>query len=165
MKSLLLVFVFIIVHIPFNAQIISHETLVSAGETYSNSYAQISWTLGGIQSTTYNNGDVIITQGFMQSDLSVTTISKHIEDNNYSVKVYPNPVKDNLNIKFDPNNKEDLLIYLYNITGKQILTKTLKNNNKIETINFKKLNNGIYFLKTLSSDGKYSETFKIVFQN
>ena len=168
MKSLFLAFIIVTVHINLNAQILSPETMVSAGSTDSTEYAQINWTLGGwYHAKTLDEGEtVIITQGFIQPILSLATVNKYVDkDNNLSVKVFPNPVKQNLNIKFDSKNNEDLIIQLYNISGKQILTKILKNKNKTETINFEKYNNGVYFLKTISSDGKYIENFKIIFQN
>jgi len=164
MKNVVVLLFFIINTVFSIAQTVTPEEVVSAGASFSNSYAQITWTMGGMQSATFNNGHTIITEGFIQPILSIETLTKNVEDNSYSVNVYPNPVKNNLNIKFNIDKKEDLLIYLYDLNGKQILTKTLNNKNT-EKINFEKYNNGIYFLKTISSDGKYSETFKIVFQN
>ncbi|MBN1252542.1 MAG: T9SS type A sorting domain-containing protein [Bacteroidales bacterium] len=165
MKRLVIAFAYIFVYLTIKAQIISPEAMVSSGASYNNSYAQISFTLGELQSATYKNDNIILTQGFMQSDFSISTLSKFENSKNFTVKVFPNPVKDNLNIKFESNNNEKLIIQLYDISGKQILTKTLKEINKIETINFEKYNNGIYILKTISSTNNYFETFKIIFQN
>jgi len=164
MKSLVILLFFIINSVLSIAQTVTPEEIVSAGASFSTTYAQMSWTMGGGQSATYSDGNIIITEGFIQPILLIETLTKKIDDNNYSVKVYPNPVRSNLNIKFNIDKKEKLLIYLYDLNGKQILTKTLKNNNT-EKIGFEKYNNGIYFLKTISSDGKYSENFKIIFQN
>ncbi len=164
MKKLVVLLFFIMNCVFSFAQTVTPDEVVSSGESYTTTYAQITWTMGGMQAATYNNGNTIITEGFIQPILLVKTLTKEIEDNDYFVNVYPNPVKHKLNIKFNIDKKEELLIYLYDLNGKQILTKTLKNNNT-EKIDFEKYNNGIYFLKTISSDGKYYENFKIVFQN
>jgi len=57
------------------------------------------------------------------------------------VKLYPNPVKDNLTVK----TEIPLVIQVYNIYGMKI--NTLKFGSGVHYINLKMLNSGLYFLK------------------
>ena len=76
---------------------------------------------------------------------------KNISDNVYE-KIYPNPVKDILNIEIASSHPSKVEMFIYDLSGKIILNKLLgilnpgKNNFKI---NCSSLNNGIYFIKTL----------------
>jgi len=65
-----------------------------------------------------------------------------------NVKIYPNPVKDILYIKYDlMNNNEDAHITVYDVLGKIILKDVISGNNGIKEINTSTLNTGVYFIK------------------
>lgn len=84
------------------------------------------------------SGDVIYT-----SQLAISETSVGINDNN-SVKltIFPNPVKDFLNIKSESKIKN---IKIIDLLGKQIFNKS-GINNKFEKINSNILINGVYFI-------------------
>ena len=67
-----------------------------------------------------------------------------------SIKFYPNPVKNILNIATDQN---DLTYHIYNILGARVLTTNSKN------INVSHLDNGIYIIKSLSKETRYIGRF------
>lgn len=63
-------------------------------------------------------------------------------NNNVSTNLYPNPTNGLLNI----NSVFDIsLITIYDVLGKEILTKNI--NNKIDILNVESLINGVYFIK------------------
>ena len=73
-----------------------------------------------------------------------TEIFNSIEDLN----IYPNPVnKDGFYIRTTSRTK--IAVRLFNILGKEILSKTINNNEKIETQNLK---SGIYILKVIQDN-------------
>ncbi|MFT4599999.1 MAG: hypothetical protein ACI857_000167 [Arenicella sp.] len=74
--------------------------------------------------------------------------------------VYPNPVKDNLNIQFNAN-AENVTIQLLSING-QLIESLVTLNGKIATIDVSDLAAGVYFLK-ISSD-ELSQSVKVVKQ-
>lgn len=80
--------------------------------------------------------------------LAVNDIAK-----NSGVKVYPNPVKDVLNINTD---KKVNSIEIFSLTGQ--LIRKLDNNSK--QVNVSDLKKGVYLLR-VKSEGK-DESFKIV---
>lgn len=74
---------------------------------------------------------------------------------NSNTKIYPNPVKDVLNLS-NANNIQKVSIV--DITGRQVFTKEL--NTKNAQINIAHLNAGVYIVKTLVNNQE--NTFKIV---
>jgi len=69
--------------------------------------------------------------------------------------VFPNPVKEDLNIHFDwPRAKEDLFINIYDINGKLVLSNDYIFNNGLNTIeiNAAKLSAGIYSIEIQGND-------------
>jgi len=76
---------------------------------------------------------------------------------NNAVNVYPNPVKDILNI-----SSKELInnVQVFNVSGQQILTE--KAMNAITKIDLSSLSSGVYFVKTSSANA--SKTIKVIKQ-
>jgi hypothetical protein len=75
--------------------------------------------------------------------------------NNYAVEIYPNPVKNQLNISYDKSIFTDFEIY--NSTGKIILNGKLN-----ERIDISSLSGGIYYIRMIGNKGL--EVFKFLKQ-
>jgi len=73
------------------------------------------------------------------------------------VKVFPNPVKTNLNVEIT-NNTEFISLDLFDVSGKLVLQKRITN--EAISLHMKNLTRGIYFLKVSSSEK--TGTYKIV---
>ena len=108
-----------------------------------------------------NPGEKMVTIGAdvpsVSIDFSVNeTFVTGLEDNlnGASIKVFPNPVEDLVNIQMDLKENIDLDIYVINLLGNVIICKNKKLDQGINTltINIKDLPSGIYFLNF--SDGK-----------
>lgn len=69
---------------------------------------------------------------------------------NNSLIIYPNPVKDMLNIT-TPDFSENMLIEVYDMTGRQVLNEKSVSN----TINVNTLPAGIYIVKTGNNTGRF----------
>ncbi len=78
------------------------------------------------------------------------------------IKIYPNPVKNNLYLYWDIQNTSALNVILSDQQGKQVLAK--QNVHSGESIDLNKFPAGIYFLKILSKDQKVDYTAKIIRQ-
>lgn len=68
--------------------------------------------------------------------------------NDFPIKIYPNPANDFLNIQFA--DEQTSLIKICNSFGKEVITKDLFGNNKLNQIQLKNLTDGIYFWKLMS---------------
>ena len=98
--------------------------------------------------------------GFYFDELKIfklTNSQAGIKDNNFNVfKIYPNPVKDIVNIRTNIN--ESFTINITDINGKKILNRVFFGNDN--QLNINNLDKGIYFI-TLTTN-KFSKTYKIV---
>ena len=67
-------------------------------------------------------------------------------------KIYPNPTDKYLTIEAGPNNNvSDINITLYDLSGKQVYEKRLKNFNSSASIDVSKLSAGVYYLSIRSN--------------
>ncbi|HPD64579.1 MAG TPA: T9SS type A sorting domain-containing protein [Bacteroidia bacterium] len=94
----------------------------------------------------YSNGISLYSKG---------TIVPNSINNNSSVRIdfsmYPNPVKDYLDIRF--TRKGNHSIEIYNILGRRILKKDIYNSDRMR-ISFENLQNGMYVVMYRAENGK-----------
>ena len=92
------------------------------------------------------NGNITLTG-------SVLSTEKNLFGKN--VSVYPNPVKDFLNVKLEKGNYS---LFIYNTIGKQVFKNTVED---METFNISNLSKGIYHLKIvdLETSKNFSKKF------
>ena len=99
------------------AQSISPEVIASAGEHFENGTTQLSWTLGEVVIDTYDNGTNTLTQGFHQTQLTVTSVEETLSE--VRLNMYPNPTSELLNIDLG-NNQTDINLQLFDMSGKLV---------------------------------------------
>lgn len=74
----------------------------------------------------------------------------------YGLSVYPNPVKDVLNINADDFSGE-VSIEIIDINGREVYSQKINNLNGLNTINLSALSSGVYVLKLQGESLNYSE--------
>jgi len=81
----------------------------------------------------------------------------------WGVKVFPNPVKDVLNIQYTLSEKKDIILEIRDITGKKVMEEKLEEltGSSETSVTLSELREGIYFLKFYSADKKYFKIIKI----
>jgi hypothetical protein len=79
-------------------------------------------------------------------------------------QLYPNPVRDLLHIQVQSDKIQSLQLYVFDITGKQLLEKTidLKHGVNDTNIPFTNWGAGMYIIKYRNTAGSYLGSFKIV---
>lgn len=156
-------FLLLCIGIPFTSisQTLSPEVLLSTSGNLSNNYAQISWTLGDVQTRTYKVENITITQGFLQSYLTVTDFVEVGDEAGFEINLFPNPVKDVLNLKLSAKKAAIVNFQLYNLNGELIYSKEISTLEKISSLNFSQYQSGTYLLRASSLSNKYIKTFKI----
>jgi dienelactone hydrolase len=79
-------------------------------------------------------------------------------------QLYPNPVKDVLHVQLQAGKRQDIMIYLYDIAGKQIQSNAATLNEGINesSISFSKTGTGTYILQYKNAAGNVLGTFKVV---
>jgi len=159
MKQLILLLSFVTTLTFVNAQ--NQEVIGSAGDYNTTNDVQVSWTVGEASTETYSNTNNTVTQGFHQTKLTVTQIKeKLVKNNNFSLKVYPNPTVDYVNIEITTESTKELSYELNDNAGKLLLKS--KFNDKFEKIDFGIYQPSIYYLRVYSNDGSFTDTYRII---
>ena len=121
-------------------QVTSPSVVSSSGDSYSNGNVIMDYTLGEIVVETHTNSTTILTQGFHQEILRITTEVVNID---IKTKVYPNPTTSFLIVELEKNVNADILVY--DINGK-IVIKDRLNNEQQKQLDFSFLKQGNYLL-------------------
>lgn len=138
----------------------------NSSNTYTRFATNFSYTSGLIPDSMSliifagNPGNPIPGNIFYVDDLSLIYNPLGINDisEETNLKIYPNPVKDKLNIF--TNNNEETLIKIYNTVGKIILETPINMN--FTTISVSDLSAGLFFYRVLNKNGKILNTGKFI---
>ena len=121
--------------------------------TYSNS----SMVSGSATGNNHNAGSTSTSSNVNPRMTNATTIATLTDDTNESVSdliVYPNPAKENVNVKWNGNATSLIVL---NANGQVINTYDL---NEVTELNLNNLNTGVYFIKI--TDNNNSLTQKLI---
>jgi hypothetical protein len=132
------------------------QIIGSAGNTATSANAQLSWTIGEPIVNTEINTNNILTQGFNQSVLLITSID---EKPNTNITIQPNPTSDFATINIDESDLLNAQYFLFDINGKLILQNKITD--KQTKLSFIELANATYFVE-VSTNSQKSKTFKII---
>jgi hypothetical protein len=141
------------------AQSVEQNVIASAGEHFENGSVQLSWTLGEVMIDTYDNGNNILTQGFHQTELTVTAIEENLAD--IRMSLYPNPTSEYLNIELG-NNEKDINLQLYDMSGRLIHKDVINAYQNKYVLPMHAVATGKYLVQMQSEDGKMKTTHHVV---
>lgn len=110
---------------------------------------------------TYFNPCEGYTSPTMRSNRTKTLDEKDSEEANESISIYPNPMKDELNINIQLEKDEVAEWTLQNIEGQLIQSGSLKNNKNL--IDLSHLRHGVYFIQ-LKVNNQLKKTDKLIVQ-
>jgi hypothetical protein len=150
--------VIVIIFVAFCPGLLAQEVVATAGSTLTNANGSISFTIGESVANTLIKGDKTITQGFHQTNISVSMISE-LKDLDFSISAFPNPAEDNLTLKLSKEDVSGLQYLLFDNTGKKLSQKNLESNET--TIVVSHLSRGLYILKVQSGLNEL-KIFKII---
>jgi len=143
----------------FAAFVLSAQQVVStAGETGTAEDYEVSWTIGEPVIVTSVLETNILTQGFHQTKLVVTSVDDLVKGDP-DVKVYPNPTQSIVVIEFN-GSIENHEFVLFDISGRKLHRGKIGSS---ETrLNFENRATGIYLLRLMSDKNSHIQTFKII---
>lgn len=141
------------------SQSISPEVTASAGDHFTGTNVQLSWTIGELMVETYDNDQIQLTQGFHQPNLIITAIEDL--EIHFQVRVFPNPTAEFINLEWT-EAIDGYVLLLIDTNGKQLLQQKVTNQGRTEVIPFTDYSTGSYFLQLSTPEGKTIKTFKIL---
>lgn len=151
MKTTLTI-ILIIVTKSFYCQNIHRQMISSqSNTTNTNSGLTIKQTVGQLSAIGNYSADVIVQQGFHQSNWETYLL----KPKNILVKTYPNPFIENVNFQFKNLNKNKILIQIFDINGKIVHTRKAIVKNNLYSLNLTNLSRGIYLVKLDSNKLSY----------
>lgn len=150
----------ILIYIVLQFPVLAQQVITSAGDNPKNNTASLQWTLGQIVTGSATDGNTTLIHGFQQSTLIVSSIFES-DDLDYTIKVYPNPVNDYLNIDIDKLESTFLSVSFYDITGKMLLEKGMLIQKL--TVDLSGFNAGTYILH-ITEKNKIIGKYKIIKQ-
>jgi hypothetical protein len=138
----------------------AQQAVVSGGNFHQNSQGSISWGLGEAVIETFEVDDIIITQGFQQSKLTITTIEE-LPESEFSITAFPNPANDFVYLKSNLNESDDVYFTMFDLNGKIVMQDKIYST--LEKVSFRALKSGVYFIK-ISLNNKEMKTIKVIKQ-
>ncbi len=165
LKRIILVLLFLSGTLIMSAQVqILNSVVASAGNYATSGAISLSWTLGEVAVTTISAGNLMLNQGFQQPwELIIGTSVPELEIN-WSVKAFPNPVQDQLNVEFKLDKQADRFsMEIMDITGKRLFVRKAEviQNEQVVQLDFSQYKEGIYILRVVSEDEKIHRVYKI----
>ena len=131
------------------------EIVSSQGDSYHKFYKELDFTIGEVVVNTGSNGVIELTQGFHQTNLTLTAMEDH--NPSFNATIFPNPTSEILNIK--TSMFEGVTYSIYNAQGKLILRDKLYFEQT--PVNVKQFTVGTYLLK-LNAEEQKQKTYKLI---
>lgn len=138
----------------------AQSTIASGGNEKKGDGGSVSFTVGQVFFISHSATTGEVFQGVQIAyEISIITSVDDAREINLVAKVLPNPATDYLTLSVDGIDLNDMVYYLFDITGKVIRHGDIKG---IETLIFmSSLPSQIYFIKVMKSSREL-KTFKIV---
>lgn len=140
------------------ASVNAQEVVSSQGDSYSNGTNTIDFTIGEAVIRTVSGGSSELTQGFHQTQLTITSVEDL--DVNFSVNIFPNPTSEMVNLTIE--KYEGVIFHLFDVAGK-LLTKAQLTEKKT-TVKVADYPKGTYLLTLTQAENKKIKTYKIIKQ-
>lgn len=134
----------------------AQEVISTQGDSYDNGTNTIDFTIGEPVIETVSDGTNDATQGFHQTNLTITNIEDL--DANFSVNIYPNPTSEVINLTIEKYEK--ITFQIFDMGGK--LVEELMLTSSTTNVNVSDYPKGTYLLTLTQSDKKKIKTYKIV---
>ena len=142
-------------------QELAPEIISSSGESHKASGLMLSWTIGEPFTTTLEHEDLMLTQGFHQGRLTVSSIdNSSLEE--LSLKVFPNPAEQLMQIRFSEKLEQQVLVEVYNLQGKKIITTEIAPGENQQILQLGSLPPATYILR-ITHNNQF-DSYKIIKQ-
>ena len=137
------------------SQTLSPSVVASSGSEGTSESYHMAWTLGETVVGTLSAEDLMLSQGFHQGELIVTSIEVNMPGQ--QLLAYPDPARDIVYLQAD--NPEGMRYMIFDMNGRLIRNEPLTG--KITEVMVSDLQPSTYFIK-LTEGQREVQTFKIV---
>ncbi len=157
MKKLLLLIAISSITLGFSQTELRKSSLSTGGGSASVGTTQVIFTVGEVAVQENTQGTTHLSEGFIGPDVAQLV---GIQDYGtlQGVQVFPNPVKDNVQINLPEDNTYE--IRLFDLNGKELWTKQIEDANQAR-YNLSRLQTGVYLLIVIDRKNKKSKIIKV----
>ena len=130
-------------------QSLERQVIAGSGADFTTANLQVSATLGEVMTRTFTSSTVLLTQGFQQAELTVTTGFDHPLDD-FTFKAYPVPAQDILTLDFTSPDHREINLHLVDLQGRILpaFSRTLQvAGNTSHQMNLSGLSSGAYLIR------------------
>ncbi|MCH9659530.1 MAG: T9SS type A sorting domain-containing protein [Bacteroidetes bacterium] len=145
------------------AQSLSQTVIANAGATISGASNTLSFTLGEPVIGAINNSESL-GQGFWLGAIEGVVLSSGDFTLDTKATVYPNPANNQLTIEFTDMMGQDFSIIFFDIQGRAVLRRELRETANSEILDLDSLSRGTYLMVLTTKATQQSKTFKIIKQ-
>lgn len=160
MKPFILIFLFIGIYNMSVCQSIEPTILSNAGFQYQDDNIQFEGTLGEPLIFSLQENDVLLSQGFHQNEIIITSID---EANTFqtSISIFPNPSSDRIYLEFDKESLSSMQAKLFDRSGKLLIDMELEGLKLQHQINITDLTPGIYTLNIFDTEQHKNAAYQV----
>ncbi len=157
MKKLLLFIAISSITFSYSQTELRKSSLSTGGGSASVGTTQVIFTVGEVAVQENTQGATHLSEGFIGPDVAQLV---GIQDYGtlQGVQVFPNPVKDNVQINLPEDNTYE--IRLFDLNGKELWTKQIENTDQAQ-YNLSRLQTGMYLLIVIDRKNKLSYIIKL----
>lgn len=157
MKKLLLFIAISSITLGYSQTELRKSSLSTGGGSASVGTTQVIYTIGEVAVQENTQGTTHLSEGFIGPDVAQLV---GIQDYGIlqGVQVFPNPVKDKVQINLPENNTYE--IRLFDLNGKELWTKQIEDVNQAQ-YNLSRLQTGMYLLIVIDRQHKLSRIIKL----
>ncbi len=159
-KNPLFLFLFFLIKFS-GAQSLSPQIISTSGTSFTNSSAQLDWTLGEPVTSTLSNSNNLLTQGFHQPNLLTSSIDDVPAD--YSITIFPNPTVDFLQLQIQNVLNQVLVVDLYTVEWKLLKSRQINSSTHLQ-LDMTEYNSGTYLL-LIKNNSAQNKSFRIIKSN
>jgi hypothetical protein len=134
------------------------EVIATKGGRLTNTSATMDFTIGEVVIESLNGNSTVMTQGFLQSN--ITIIATAISSFQYDISVFPNPTSDVLVIETPGNS--GVTYQLIDINGDVLSTNIITGESL--KLDIQKHESGMYLLRLTHQNGEEHEVYQIIKQ-
>jgi hypothetical protein len=145
-----------------NSQSIEKHTFANSGELISNATIKLNFTIGEPIIGPISNSNNEVSQGFWNSVTSITLSENDFLQDNLTINVYPNPVTNYVNIKFNASVLQSYHVSIFDVNGRILKKQKLSINSSETQIKMDDLANGIYYLNVKQDNSNKIITYKLI---
>jgi len=157
MKKYVLIVAILSFSLSFSQVGIKKSSLSTGGGAVSAGSLYMVYAIGEIGVQEATTGNLHLSEGFVGPDITALVGIKDYGQLD-GISVFPNPVKDNVNIELPKSQNYE--VHLYDLTGKQIFVRTIEDDDQAN-YNLSNLKPGMYLMSIVDRIHKKAKIIKI----